>query len=238
MPMYMRAETRTAHFAFWQVMQKSFRDHGLPAPDLTDDPGLPEHWMSTDLLFSQTCGRPYATKLRDYVSLVATPDYGLAGCPAGHYRSAIIVRADDPRTVISAFTGAILAFNEIGSQSGYAAAKEFGLRFRSAVETGAHLNSCTAVASGKADIATIDAVTWALAERYDELADLRVLGWTKPNPGLPFVTAKQNDVVPIRRATQQALSALPKDVKTTLMIQDLVQIPSEAYLKMVEERPE
>ena len=47
------------------------------------------------------------------------------------------------------------------------------------------------MASGEADLAAIDAVTWAHIRRFRPAVAkaLRVLTWTDPAPGLPFVAS-------------------------------------------------
>ena len=62
--------------------------------------------------------------------------------------------------------------------------------FSQLVETGGHRLSIRAVAEGRADVATIDCRSWALARRYEPAAKcLSVVGWTARRPGLPFVAA-------------------------------------------------
>jgi ABC-type phosphate/phosphonate transport system substrate-binding protein len=55
------------------------------------------------------------------VTYVGTPDYGVEGCPPGHYRSVFVVRADDRAPKPADFDGARFAYNEALSQSGWAA---------------------------------------------------------------------------------------------------------------------
>jgi ABC-type phosphate/phosphonate transport system substrate-binding protein len=75
--------------------------------------------------------------------------------------------------------------------------------------TGSHRASIVAVATGAAEIAAIDAVSWRLAEAWEpEAARLRVLGWTRPTPGLPMITARGRDPGPIAGAVAEAIVAL------------------------------
>jgi ABC-type phosphate/phosphonate transport system substrate-binding protein len=63
--------------------------------------------------------------------------------------------------------------------------------FSDRIETGAHRASVVAVAKGRADVASIDCKSWALAKRFvPEAAKLEVVGWTALRKGLPMITAK------------------------------------------------
>ena len=78
-------------------------------------------WTDPGLVLGQTCGLPFVRELAGRVALVGAPDYGLPGCPPGWYRSAVVVRADDPREALAGFRGARLAVNGSDSQSGWGA---------------------------------------------------------------------------------------------------------------------
>jgi len=189
--MYDRPETAATTDRYWAEIRDRLRAQRIPAPNtLNRETPFLDTWQSPDMVFSQTCGRPYSLILNDTVSLVGTPDYGLPDCPPGYYRSALVVRAKEPRTDPAAFHAARLAYNEKMSQSGWAAAHSFaaeaGFRFENCYATGAHVSSAHAVASDQADIAAIDALSWDLIKRYEGFSlDLRVLAWTKQTPGLP-----------------------------------------------------
>ncbi|MEN8935210.1 MAG: PhnD/SsuA/transferrin family substrate-binding protein, partial [Planktotalea arctica] len=194
-------------------------------------------WKHSDLVLSQTCGMPYRTWLHDKVQLVGTPDYGLAGCPAGYYRSAIVVRADDARTDVSAFKDAVFAYNQTFSQSGYAAPfwhlLPGGFWFENRLHTEQHLESARAVAAGRADIASLDAVTWRNIEAFEPFArDLRVLTWTEPTPGLPLITALGNDANLIFEAVKGAIAELDAQDKSLLGIRGIVKISKQDYLNV------
>lgn len=192
-------------------------------------------WTSPDLLLAQTCGMPYRTGLHGKVRLVGTPDYGLTDCPPGYYRSALVVRSDDPRQAEAAFAGARFAYNEPGSQSGWSAPMVH-LRARSVpmgdlIQTGAHAHSVHAVARGEADLAGIDALTWALVCDHDPTAQtLRVLAWTEPTPGLPYITSRDQDPGKLFRAIATAIGDLTPEDRAALHLRSLVWIPPEAYL--------
>jgi len=194
-----------------------------------------EIWRDPDMVLSQTCGMPYRTALHGQVRLVGTPDYGLPGCAPGYYNSVIIARADAPGDTMANFSGQRLGYNDPVSQSGWAApmthARRQNARFDQLVETGGHMASATAVAEGSADIAGIDALTWALIQQFQPLArQLREVERTEPTPGLPYITAWRRDPVPIRSAVENAINALSREDRELLHLRGLVQIPDSAYL--------
>ncbi|MCF2872078.1 phosphate/phosphite/phosphonate ABC transporter substrate-binding protein [Octadecabacter sp. G9-8] len=234
--MYQRPQLAGAHDRFWALIRTELAATGIDAPDhLSQDADEFSVWKSPDLVLSQTCGMPYRLWLHDQVGLVGTPDYGLKDCPPGFYRSALVVRATDARTELTAFKDATFAFNEAFSQSGFAAPYHhtgaIGSWFQNRVRTGAHLLSAKAVAEGRADIAALDAVTWRNIERYGDIAqDLRVLDWTVPTPGLPLITAARQDAGLIYGAVRRAIDALSVQDAADLGMRGIVAIPKQAYL--------
>ena len=238
MMMYQRPQLVEAHARYWAMIRKHLSDVGIDSPEiLSQDAEEFFVWTHPDLILSQTCGMPFRTWLHDKVQLVGTPDYGLADCPAGHYRSAIIVRADDVRTKVPAFKDAVFAYNQTFSQSGYAAPfwhlKPEGFWFEHRLHAEQHLESARAVANGRADIASLDAVTWRNIEMYEPFAsDLRVLDWTKPTPGLPLITALGNDADLVFKAVNSAIIELDEQRRSQLGIKGIVRILKEDYLKV------
>lgn len=236
--MYQRPQLVEAHARYWALIRKHLADAGMDSPEtLSQDAEEFFVWKHSDLVLSQTCGMPYRTWLHDKVQLVGTPDYGLAGCPAGYYRSAIVVRADDTRTDVSAFKDAVFAYNQTFSQSGYAAPfwhlLPGGFWFENRLHTEQHLESARAVAAGRADIASLDAVTWRNIEAFEPFArDLRVQTWTEPTPGLPLITALGNDANLIFEAVKGAIAELDAQDKSLLGIRGIVKISKQDYLNV------
>lgn len=232
LPMYDRPETAAANDRFWQAIRNRL-GHG---PDtLTRTGELWDHWLSPDLLLSQTCGYPYRAKLHGQVTLIGTPDYGLPGCPPGHYCSVFVARANDHRTTPADFAEAPFAYNEPLSQSGWAApqnhAASQGFTFTNTIQTGGHALSARAVAEGRADIAALDALTWALIQRHDPFATtLREIARTEPTPVLPYITALTRDPGPLFDAISAAIADLSPDDRDTLSLRGLVRLPADAYL--------
>ena len=242
--MYHRPELAAAHARYWTGIRTRLESAGMPCPaELTQDAEGLVTWTDPALVLSQTCGMPYRLSLHGRVTLIGTPDYGLNGCPPGYYRSAVITRADDRREQVTDFAELVLAYNEPTSQSGlnaaYHHAAEFGFWFEHRLRTGSHLLSAGAVADGSADIATVDAVTWRLIERYETFAKkLRVIDWTTPQPGLPYISRLGVDGAIAFAAIAEAIADLAETDRTALGLQGLVRISAEAYLDVPDPPPE
>jgi len=236
--MYDFGATMPANDRFWALIRDDLRARGLAAPKalLRGEGAFWPAWEAPDLLLSQTCGYPFRARLHDRVTYVGTPDYGLEGCPPGHYRSVFVARADDPRRTLAEFDGAPFAYNEDLSQSGWAApqvhAVGLGIRLPPTVQTGGHLLSARVIADGGADIAALDALTHLLLlENEPELmAQLRVIDTTVPTPGLPYIAACGIPAAPIFDAVTKAIAALSAEDRATLHLRSFVRIPIEAYL--------
>ncbi len=229
--MYDMPALQSANDRFWSLI----RGHlGFGPMHLTRDVDFWDVWHSPDLVFSQTCGMPYRTRLHGKVQLIGTPDYGLAGCPAGFYRSIIVARKDDTRGLDQLANGTF-AFNEALSQSGWAAPMVHlsrHSRLPSAVlETGGHALSATAVKDGRADYAALDALTWELLKEHSSLGDeLREVAATDPSPALPYITANGQDVPEVALAVRAAINDLSSADRKLLHLRGLVAIPVEHYL--------
>lgn len=242
--MYLRPETEAAHRRYWAHLQAALRARGIPAPDeLSNTAEVFSVWTAPDLVLSQTCGMPYRTRLHGQVTLVGTPDFGVRGCAPGYYRSAVVVRADDARAALRDYAGARSAYNEAGSQSGFAAmhatARTEGFWFDDRLQTHGHRHSASAVVEGRADIAALDAVTWRLIRRYDAFADrLRVLTWTTPTPGLPYITGADMDREAVCAAVVEGMAALSRSDRSVLGLNGMADIPSRDYLAIPNPPPE
>lgn len=234
--MYARPELEGAHSRFWIHIRDSLASRGIKTPvALSQTAGEFSVWEDPTLVLSQTCGMPYRTRLHGHAQIVCTPDYGLEGCHAGYYRSAIIVRADDPRCTLTDFATARMAYNMSHSQSGFAAlythTLPLGFWFANRVQSGGHLNSAKMVAQGEADIASLDAQTWRLVGRYEPFAaQLRVLEYTSPTPALPYITGPQHDPLVVYDALSEAFSTLNATDRDALDLRGLTKIDPAEYL--------
>lgn len=236
--MYDWPQLRQSHDTFWSAIHASLARRGIRSPSgLTHTGSCANTWTRADLVFSQTCGLPFRTRLHGRVHLVGTPDYAVQGCPPGYYRSHLVVRQDDWRHTLGDYRHAVFAYNAPDSQSGYAAAlhhaKKHGIHFGNRIQTGGHRASAEAVAHHKADIAAIDAVSWRMIKRFDTCAPaLRVLESTVPTPGLPYITAGCQDAQGIFDAVREAIDTLDSRVLTDLTLNAVVRIPADAYLRV------
>ena len=193
LPMYDWPEFQAATDALWQDMRDGLRAAGEPAPDaLTRGADPWDDWTAADLSISQTCGWPLVRDLLGKVTVLGAFDRAMPEAePPGHYHSVLIRRQGDaapPRR---------FAFNEEGSQSGYAAlVNTRSIDDMIPVKTGAHRASIMSVAANEADIAAIDCVSWAMAQQVEPaaVAALAVVGRSRSTPGLPLITRLGVDV--------------------------------------------
>ncbi|MEM7496932.1 MAG: PhnD/SsuA/transferrin family substrate-binding protein [Pseudomonadota bacterium] len=241
--MYDLPALRGATDALWGGIARALSSRGIPAPAvLMRGRPVAEAWEDPALLLAQTCGYPFWTALRGNVRLVATPLYTAPGCEGPHYRSAIVVRADDRAATLAECRGYRPAVNARDSQSGHnalrAAVAPLARRapfLGRAVETGAHLASARAVAEGAADIAAIDCVTWALAGEAAPaaVAGLRRIDWSPAAPALPFITAGARDdatLDALREALAEAMAdAALAPARRALMIDGVTVLREDAY---------
>lgn len=244
LPMYDFPEIAEATDAWWSGLAAAFRRAGVPGvPDCRDavaDPAL--LWADPSLLFAQTCGFPLTHAFAVKLTPIGTPCYRAEGCCGPFYRSVVVVGRDRAGTALEDFRGAVAAVNQPDSQSGWNALAALaaplardGRFFAAARLTGGHAASLAAVAEGAADLAAIDAVTFALLARYrpQAVAEVRVITVTEPAPGLPYVTRadlSEDLLVRLRAGLAEAASdpALA-DVREALLIEGVEFLDPAAY---------
>ncbi len=198
----------------WSFVRDHLRAHGFAdAPDWLD--GQIKHddaWLDPRLMLAQTCGYPFATRLRGRVRLVAAPLYDHPGCCDHLSCSFVVVHADSRAASIADLRGRTAALNDRASNSGMNLLRELvaphardGRFFGRLIETGGHVDSLARVADGTADVAAIDCVTYGNIARFapDRLAAVRILCETEKAPTLPFITrasASDEEVSALREA--------------------------------------
>ena len=244
LPMYDLPEVRKWTDRLWAAIAEELREGGVAGvPDALERPSdCHDAWRGDGLLFSQTCGYPAATALRDVLRVVATPHYAAPGCEGPHYSSVVVAREASRVAVVEELRGAVCAFNSRDSQSGYNALRAAiapiargGWFFARTVETGAHAASMEAVRCGRADVCAVDCVTWALHARHrpSALVGLEVIRYTEPAPGLPFVTAgdvSDATFASIREALGRAFVRPDlAETRDALLISGLSILPADAY---------
>ncbi len=199
LPMYDFPWIAAANDALWASIAARLAEAGVRAPArLTRGGDLATLWRHPALIFGQACGYPYVTALKETVTLIAAPEYSFPGCKGASHRSFIIRRADEPRRALDEFRETIAALNAHDSNTGMnlfratiapvAGGAPF---FSSIVVTGSHEASVTAVAEGRADLASIDCVSFAHLERGrpDLVERVAIVTESPPLPCLPFIAS-------------------------------------------------
>ena len=152
--------------------------------------------LAGDFLVGQVCGITLATAPAGRFHYLATPVMDDDAVPEGHYNSLIITPREGGIDTVVAFDPARhrAIINEPGSFSGdITLAKHLrhvtGHALIAPPRSGGHLASIGMIAAGKAQLAAIDRVSFALARAAcpDDVAAVRVIDETAFYPGLPFV---------------------------------------------------
>ncbi len=169
-------------------------EHSAPNP-------IDELWRRTDMAAVFMCGLPFS-RSQPRPFLIAAPIPSPAefeGRP--EYWSEWVVHRDSAFEGIEATFGGRLALTAPDSQSGYAAALQYLMRYGSVsplyreviAPTVNPLGAVNAVVSRAADIAPIDAFAFALLRRYrsDLTSQLRIVARTASTP-IPALVASTN----------------------------------------------
>lgn len=247
LPMYAWPEVAHANDRLWQGVAARCRSAGIAAPDKLDRLlPYPSTWRHPGLVLGHTCGYPYVKSLRGEALLVGAPIYDAPGCQGPTYRSMIIIHRDDPAAALAALKGCRAVINSHDSQSGYSALRAViapyaggGRFFSEVVASGGHRASMRAVASRRGDVAAIDAICWALAQRHEPAVwnSLRVLALSPAAPSLPFITAKTRSVQEraiILDALRQAIAAEAAYFRKELLLVDVEPVEDKTYDRMLE----
>lgn len=218
LPMYDLAELQEHTDALWSAIRSALFDQGVHAPrELQRNlPPLHDHWLDPSLLLSHTCGYPAVTVLDGRINVVGSwativdePEH------PGWYRSVVVARHDDLRTDdmrAYAGSGLRLCANGPASLSGWVSlgffcdqagiaddllANEVSVRI-----TGSHAASLEAIQQGHADVASIDALSFALfgSVRPSATAGLRIIGRGPAVAVTPLFTAIGGPLAEIRYA--------------------------------------
>lgn len=196
---------------------------------------------TSSLLFGHSCGYPLTHQLAGRVIPFCVPAFDFPGCLDTTYSSVFIAHKDSSIDELADSRGKVAACNNLDSNSGmnvlrYAVAALAGGRafFHAVRFTGGHLASMQSVASGEADIAAIDTVSYHLAlETFPELADnLRCLGFSQTTTALPLVYRADDsrfDPQSCLVALNQALGSCEPWVKQTLRLRAFLPITLQHY---------
>ena len=241
--MYDSSALHGANDGLWRAIAGRLRAAGVTdVPDTLDrSRTLETIWDDPGLLLAQTCGYPLTTHWQGRLRVLATPRYRAIGCEGIAHRSRIVVRRDEDTGTLAALRARTVAVNDRGSNTGMnllraavAPLAVAGRFFGAVVETGSHAASARAVATGDADVAAIDAVTFAHLEREAPgvTGALRTLAWSAPSPGLPFVTSiatPRRIVAALRRAIAAAIADEARDHADALLLDGIEIADARRY---------
>jgi ABC-type phosphate/phosphonate transport system substrate-binding protein len=241
--MYDFPELRAHTELFWSTLRGEFIKQGLNhAPvTLTRAQDLATVWEDPQLIFAQTCGYPLKTWLKGRLHYVATPIYHAEGCQGPEHCSVVIVKRGSTINSVTEAFGDIVAINQPDSNTGMnllrillARSGAKGKVFDNVINTGSHRQSIAAVASGKADLAAIDCVSFALLRRIDPnlVSQVSVIDRTPSTPSLPFVTSSHTsdkDIGTMRHALAVAIGTLPETTRAALMLDAITVLDENEY---------
>ena len=207
----------------------------------------PNRLLEPGLWFGHTCGYPLMTRLKDFVSPFCVPLFDVPGTDGKFYASRIIVAAGSDIDCISASRGRVAVINNPDSNSGMnvlrhavAGVSDSEQFFSSVVTSGGHLHSLEAVASGAADIAAIDCVSYQLiADWRPELcAGIKIIGDSIKTCGLPLVMSHADmaeaDTGEMTEGLNQALTHCDDQVRSTLHLDGFASIQLDDYRSILE----
>jgi phosphonate transport system substrate-binding protein len=168
-------------------------------------------WQERERLFDSgeiqilwLCGLPYIHKAdlgETDMELLAVPvPSGSRYCGQPVYFSDVIVRERSPFQSFEELRGAVWAYNEPRSHSGYNVVRAYlsGLGatrgfFGKVVESGAHSMSLKMILSSQVDGAAIDSTVleWAIAQSTEVNEQIRVIATFGPSPIPPWVVCRK-----------------------------------------------
>jgi ABC-type phosphate/phosphonate transport system substrate-binding protein len=239
---YRFADVDWAYRELWRAVRR--RAPWLPQ-EMTLDGEPHARCREPGLHLAQTCGWPLVTDLRESVRVVGSFVPSIPAAAGATYHSLVVARRPvAPREL----RGARAAVNEYHSLSGWVslvwAVHGPGAEWHGPVlSTGSHRASVVALAAGRADVASIDAVSWAHLCRVepDATSLLTVVGHGPQVPTLPLVTRRDvppRDLAELRRAlTEAATDPSIADALGALFIAGFVAREFEDYLPILSLAP-
>lgn len=197
--MYDFPEIRKATNSWWKGIAKHMQLAGVK-----DVPSRLQHnvpvkslWQHNDLLLSQCCGFDVVYGFKDSLNVLMITDWAAEGCHDGHYSSWIVVHEDSSHQQISDLYNGVAVINGRESHSGMngllalvAPHSHDGFFFQRIDESGAHIDSLSAIQQKIADVTSIDCVTYALLKEHrpSAVTGTRVIGQTNSAPAHPYIT--------------------------------------------------
>jgi ABC-type phosphate/phosphonate transport system substrate-binding protein len=248
--MYDIIEIRHAHDALWMGIARHFRKQGLKHVPrrLVHDQPVCSLWSNKNLFMSQCCGYDIIHSYKHRLKVLASPWFDAPGCSKGNYSSAIVVPTDSTYDDVTEMAGKVAVVNGPESHSGMNAL--FSLvsphsrnnKFFAEIKiSGSHSESVALLVEGKADVASVDCITYELLRRYrpDAIKGTRQLGLTYSAPAPPYVTAGTADVETVERMRNALLDAFEDQnltgLRQTLLLKK-IEISSDAtYQRLLDD---
>jgi ABC-type phosphate/phosphonate transport system substrate-binding protein len=178
------------------------------------------------------CSYPLFTTAKGQFTVLGAPGYEARGCNDVFHCSFIVVRDTSYVERLEHLRDKTFAVNEMNSNTGmnlprvlFARGQKDGGFFGRVVVSGSHLLSADMVATGRAEAAAIDCVTFALWERYRPIAvkRLRIIAETPSTRTPPFVTSRNTKLAEVE-AMREALRAFFTD-PATRAVRDALLLP-------------
>jgi ABC-type phosphate/phosphonate transport system substrate-binding protein len=233
LPMYDLSEVHADTDALWRDIAGRLASADVPAALAREhaDDLLTHHWRHPALLLSQACGWPVAALLEGEVAVVGAFTYRGVSDAAARYASHLVARTDDTDRPLR---GRAVAVNGTDSLSGWISLVAGVGEVGPVLVTGAHVESLAAVREGRADLAAIDAVTWALLAQHRPAAlhGLAIVGKGPVIPCVPLITHPTlGPGVDVLRAALAEVRSEP------LLIDGFVPLDASDYAPVLELSP-
>lgn len=247
--MYDFPEVHWALDDLWCAIADNLRQRGMTGvpKDLIHTRPLAELWTAPEMYISQCCGLDVVKNYTRHLLPLATPISVASGNDGHRYRSNVIVHAASDVDCLEDLRGKICVVNGPESHSGMnvlraliAPLSNGNPFFAEVIESGAHEDSIAMVAAGKADVAAIDCVSFALLNRHRPASthSVRVLTHTEYGPAIPYVTRTDTkaETVDIMRQAIIAAFAEPgiADALDTLFLTGVTVLPKDIYYELID----
>ncbi len=201
--MYDFPEVHTSTMQVVDALAISLNAIGLEAhaevPIASVPADLIRHWLSVEMLLSQSCGLPFIEELHSSVNVVGTPLWTDVSDVNGRYQTVIVAREALGISSIAEVHGLRPVISNSQSLSGWCSLgvalagvtrdPSFVLPF---AQSGGHAKSLQMLEDGDADIASIDSATYRLLSRHRPalIKNVRVIGYGPSVPATPIIVSK------------------------------------------------
>ncbi len=200
-----------------------------------------------NMLLGHTCGYPLMRFLRNDCQPVCVPRFDIVGCNGKYYSSHIVASIDSDIVELRGCHNKIAAINGYDSNSGMNVLRHAVSLlghpppfFSKVIESGSHFKSLSAVVDGKADVAAIDSVSFALIkDEWPELIkQVKTIGSSKATCGLPLVISYYNPMNieqnSITRSLNFALTKISEDHKKILHLTGFENVTLADYQSIID----